>query len=116
MVPAGLVLCVHTDVSLAHCSCRSRTVNQMFRPAAAPQFESEASGELPASPLGSLYKGITIIRCLINPYRHGIAICLGHVTAIRSGRSRTSLRCDPRYNSLGCNLPRAHRPPKLKSA
>lgn len=67
MVLAGLVLCVHTDVSLAHCSCRSRTVNQMFRPAAAPQFESEASDELPASPLGSLYKGITIIRCLINP-------------------------------------------------
>lgn len=78
-------------------------------------------GGLPAaaSPLGSLYKGITIIRCLINPYRVS-AICLGRVTrpfrftgCRRSGAREEDGRQpppssiaarDPRYNSLRCNL------------
>lgn len=114
MVSAGLVLCVHTDVSLAHCSCRSRTVNQVLHPAAAPQFESEAGGGLPASPLESLYKGITIIRCLINPtlppprhcnlLRARYSDSLAPVLGDRERRCRR-LRRDPWYNSPGCNLP-----------
>lgn len=137
-VPGRLVLCVHTDVSLAHCSCRSRTVNQTLHPAAASQFGRGCRGGLPtASPLGSLYKGITIIRCLINPPHpspplrtRASAICLGRVYGARNpnaprrrarrfprSRAIASARRDPRavVVSLRCNLPRAHRPSKLES-
>jgi len=57
---------------------------------------SRQRATLPASPLGSLYKGITIIRCLINSpsSEPRSAICLGRVhpgSPFHSGRSRTPL-------------------------
>lgn len=77
---APTALCAHTDVSLADCSCFSRAVNQVLQPAAG----SSVSPDVRPDPghsiglLGSLYKGITIIRCLITP--SAVAICLDAFT------------------------------------
>lgn len=55
------VLCVHTDVSLAHCLCRSRTVNQVLHPAAAPRVRAKpAKPSVPASPLDRFIRGLQL--------------------------------------------------------
>lgn len=80
---APTVLCAHTDVSLADCSCFSLAVNQVLQPAAASSVSPDVRPDPGRSIglLGSLYKGITIIRCLITP--SVVAICLDAFTCSR---------------------------------
>lgn len=80
---APTVLCAHTDVSLADCSCFSLAVNQVLQPAAASLVSPDVRPDPGRSIglLGSLYKGITIIRCLITP--SVVAICLDAFTCSR---------------------------------
>lgn len=92
--PARLVLCVHTDVSLAYCSCAFSYCQSRAPPCGC---SSVGNGQLLSQHRpGSLYKGITIIRCLINSpsSEPRSAICLGRVhpgSPFHSGRSRMPL-------------------------